>query len=237
MPITVGQTIPTVTTNSAATSAGSFGTNPAAGSSVLLLLAYFDPGANFTISVTDNAPGAGNTYVQDYASAAFSTNYKVLVFRATNIALPAAGLLTLTVHGGGTADFFNWGALEVKGLGAAPLDKTNSNTGALNPISTGTTGTLSLADEIAVSVWACVGSTSVNTITHPAGWTDVFNDGNGSADLESGGSYQVETTTGALNPSWQTTDTGFGTAGCLVATYKGVSGQSGHLLSSLGVGG
>lgn len=95
----------------------------------------------------------------------------------------------------------------------APFDvssQDNSEPSAVTSQSTGSTGTLSQADNLALAVLGCDTGTNWKPYTQPSGWTEEWEEPNTpiGGDPACRIASLVTTATTALNPSYSTTDTG-----------------------------
>jgi hypothetical protein len=224
MPVTVGQTLGLQVNDNVSSGQGTFGTAPNAGSLMNVLVASFGNGNAPT--VTDNQ---GNTYVEDVGvSFLGNTNYRVSIFRAYNIATGSPFKITVT-GALGSGNYLTWGAVEARNVKtSAALDKTSSahSSSAGTSQSSGSTGTLSQADEIALCIFGSDATDGSFSAT-PSGFTELFHDGTGSTDVVAWGGYQVVSATTALNPSWTFSSTGDMAAA--IATYEGSGAATGRV--------
>jgi hypothetical protein len=169
------------------------------------------PGAT---AVTDNK---GNTWTRDFATASGPIAFSV--YSAPITTGGTSHIVTAAVAG---ADIINHDVIEVSGGATGTwLDKTAANSGTGTAYTTGSTGTLTQADEIVfVSVGVDTGDSQ--TITPDATYTLLATQPNG-AGYVSSGAYKIVSVTTAINHAWTTT---FGSSGWFAGavTYKATAG-------------
>lgn len=141
--------------------ANAFGVDPTAGNMIVVGVEIETAAATNT-SVTDNA---GNTYTSDTNVSAAGQSIKV--WKAYNIT-STAGLI-VTVHNSGSVST-GIIAQEFNGTGTSdPFDKTASSTGSSTALDSGSTATLSQADEIVIGFGTV---DNVDTLTTGATYTN-----------------------------------------------------------------
>src|ERR1700736_4026602 len=126
MAISIVQTLSkTEGTSVASLQSAAFGSSPVTGNTIIVLLWGYRNGS-CTIAVNDNA---GNTYVEDKAKQDNSDpgiGYFNQIWRCTNIT--GGSGFKITASGAGSTSYFTFGAIEVSGLAASPIDQSNSDT-------------------------------------------------------------------------------------------------------------
>jgi hypothetical protein len=185
-----------------------FGSATTVGNLIIVCLNTYT-GVPGTTAITD---AKGNTYTRDF-------QYAVGLLTQTYYSAPiTTGGTAHTITIGAGFEIANLDAVEVSGAAtSSPFDKSASNTATSTAYSTGSTGTLTQADEIViVSVGVDTGDTA--TITEDASYTLI-------GEMESGSfyvsntAYKIVSATTAINHAWTTTFVStlwFATA----ATYK-----------------
>ena len=131
MAITRGQLSTLASVGSAATLTTTWGTNPAAGSTILVFVQY---GGTIT-GVTDN----GTTPAAFTLDKGTNSGKGAYIYRANNITLPSAGsyAVTVTVSAAGTIDI---AGVEYIGVKAGAPDAANSAFGSGTSVTTGSAG-------------------------------------------------------------------------------------------------
>jgi len=209
--ITLDQTSPFTSTNgtSNTTLTTTFGTNPVAGSTVVLVVMWH-------ATVAPNAPtdnASGNTWVQDSST---DVNHGVRVYRASNINLPGSGTLAITVTKG-VAEFYSIQAASFLGvLGASPLDTQNTNSGGSGTTET-TASVGTLTGDLYIGGFSCSGGAANSGIVASTG-TLLGAQQNGSSDMACACSYRI----GGASPlsiAWTSTSS-FTLIETAIASYK-----------------
>ncbi len=209
-PVTIGSNAATginsatlVLTTTAAVSAGD----------QIVVLIYVASNSIAFSSVTDSV---GNTYTIDAMKAHTSSARRIGIASArAATTLPLGGTITLTIASSSSANK-GIAAVSVSGLEATGyVDATSTNEGTGTGWSTGSSGTLAQADEIAIAC-AYSGTTTANA---PAGaWLELYDFTAGSQ--RNAMEYQIVAATTALDAGGTWGNSNW--AGVL-ATYKGVS--------------
>lgn len=137
----------------------------------LIIAVIYVPDATQSLStVTDTA---GNTYVIDVSKrhTTDTARYIAIASCLNAIAMAAGGTITWTTTGS-VSGIKGVTAATVSGVAASSaLDKTSTNDGSSTTWSTGSSGTLSQADEIAFGLAFSLQSATSNT--PDAGWTEL----------------------------------------------------------------
>jgi hypothetical protein len=163
-----------------------------AGSTIIVMSGLGGVG-DTTTTVTDSL---GNSYTN---VARETSNVGVNEAAIWKVTTPTGGAnVTITVNTSG-ADKLTFSAVEVPGL-TGLVDKTSVNRGTGTTPTTGSTGTLSSANELAVIVMVPVNSAS-QTITTPSGFTRRVNESGNTFQEMDGATFHVGSTA-ALNPQW-----------------------------------
>jgi hypothetical protein len=220
----------TVTFNGPDNQTATFGSNPAAGSKVVVSI-----GSTFTETVTSVTDNAGNTYTLDATQANSTINHSVWIYRADNIALPGAGTLAVTIHTGGQGHTIS-GSVETRtGFAAGGPTQTNVtglSTSASSSVNSGSVTPLAAGAWFA-GVVATGGATNSAITLTSAGWTQQasFTDGTtytpvASADkVDSGGPTATAATwTLTTAATWLTAIAVYDAAGALAVTTSSLSG-------------
>lgn len=150
-----------------------------------------------TGSVTDNK---SNTYTRNYSTA--SGLLTISVYSAPITTGGASHVITL----GSGVDIANLDVVEVSGAAASSyFDKSVSNAAtSTGPYTSGSTGTLSQADEIVI-VGVGVDTGEFQQITEDASYTLIGEFLNGTAGFVSNAAYKIVSATTAINHSWTST--------------------------------
>lgn len=165
-------------------------------------------------TVSDNY---GNTYTRDVSSWNTSAGaFGTAVFRATVVATGAS----FTLSTSNSAHVIT--GIEMAGLASPALDTTAGNFGSTASGTTGSTGTLAQADEIAIVVATQEFIDGTESIGIPTGFTLIQRETDNNGSQAGVSSYQIVSATTALNPSF-TLDGASAWSAC-IATYKGASG-------------
>lgn len=200
---------------SATTSVNLSFSSPVSSGNLIVVRVGFRIGSTspITVTVSDNA---GNSYAQAVAPGTGTFVYTTTIVYAKNV---TGGSITVTVALS-AAVTNNWSAAitEVSGCDtAAPRDKTaKSDNGFSNSASTGSTGTLTQANEIALS---CLLLGSVVTPTEGGGFT------RGASNTQAFTGYDVVAATTALNATWSLS--GSTSWAASVATFIAAAGGGG----------
>lgn len=195
MAITRGQVAPFASshlTGPVTTIACTFGTNPTAGSSILV---WCQPNIAAITSVTDNA---GNTYTLVAGGSGSGSTRGAAVYRANSIALPGSGTLvvTMTVN---SAKNISIQAIEYAGLGATTTNARANGTGTA-----AASGTISFAAGDLV-----FGGVSTNSSANPStltltstGCTDEGHNLDGAGGVVAGCMDGILTGSGTVGSNW-----------------------------------
>lgn len=187
-----------------------FASTPAAGNTVVVI--------GWTWLATQTAPtdNKSNTYNAAVQEANSNGREGVAIWYAYNITSSA----TFTVNRPGNAVY--WQAVEVSGLLTTdPLDTTQSdNTGGSTP-TTGTTATLSQADEIAFFVQSTSsGDQTSSTVSAGTEIQEVL----GQVDQAGESDYQIVAATTALTRTWTIVGGSVTDSTGAIATFKAAGG-------------
>jgi hypothetical protein len=169
-----------------------------------------------SITITGVSDTAGNTYTQSVHLLP-ATSQHIYLFSCPNASALSGGTITAATSGT-TSSQRAMHAVSVSGLATSSLlDKTSTNESASGPVwSTGSTGTLAQAEEIAVAV----GYVNASTANTPdSGWTESL-DTQISTNRRFVVEYQVVSSTSALNAGGTA---GSAAWGAIIATYKGAA--------------
>jgi len=199
-------------------------TSPSLGTSVAgqsIYVAVFGFGAAFNLTaVTDSK---GNTYTRDKVVGAAGVP-NCAIYSCDQITNAGASH-TVTVTQSAIAGKCI-GAFLVSGSSAAPsFDKDANASSASSPMVTGTTATLSQADELVIAVGSIADTGSNGTLTETGGYTLVGENEN-VLDLIGSIVYKIVTATTAVSCSW-TWSAGMSDSRACIATYKADLGGAG----------
>lgn len=177
------------------------------------------------VGVTDSA---GNAYSIDVEYRAGPRAHVALASCHGALALAAGGTITVTASEAVDKGMM---ALSVSGLAtAAARDKTASNGGSGSGWATGSTGTLSQADELAVGT--AVSLSEVQS-TPAATWTEIADFLAGDEERRSTVVYKVLSATSAVEASGTWAADSWAAA---IATYGTAANASARTMALLGVG-
>lgn len=210
-PVSLGSQASTtnVSTTVLTTSAG-----VTAGDSIIVQFGM-DSSTRTLSSVTDSA---GNTYNIDQGGS--TTGRRMYIASCHNANALASGQTITATTDAATSSQRTVSAFTVSGLAtSSTLDKVNNNSGTSATWTSGATGTLSQADELAVG--ACWHQ-SANAHTPDSGWSEAF-------DISSGlrrhvVQYQVTSATTSLTAGATNSPSSSGSYAAAIATYKGSGG-------------
>jgi hypothetical protein len=207
------------------THAGSFGTLPAAGNMIVVLVSGWHNGSTFNVTaVTDNQ---GNTYTR----VVDSTNVggcKAEIWHCPSIGSPS-GTFTITIDpADASANYLEWVAVEVSGQAISPADRNAENTGTEATTATsGTTAALSQADEIVFALASLSSSDTTLNIGTPAGYTEISEQENSQATIGHHAAYKIVASTAAVSAEWtydqveESIDWG-----AVIATFRAATGAA-----------
>ena len=161
---------------------------------VYSLASFFSPPGS--VSVND-----GSAYsIENSQTVTGDTTYNCGIARLGNV---GAGTHTAVCTSNGASTYGNAILVEVSGIQNVVADKLANNTGSSTTPTSGSTGTLSQANEIIFSV--LVADSSLSGFTYPpTGYTGLFQD---SGFCPGAACYQIVAANTALNTSWGTAST------------------------------
>lgn len=197
-----------------------FGSNVTAGNHIIVLVEGWSNPAWQAGDVTDSL---GNTYQLAIAKNDFNVN-DCAIYYAENI---TGGACTLTVNPAAVAGWYGaYAAVEHSGLlTSGSLDKTQTNADSARPVSTGSTGTLTQANEVVAAVMTIAATQTTMTIDN-AGFTEEFEELDFSGHNPGEGDSKIVAATTAVNVSWTISPTDAVWSAC-IATFKGVDAGGG----------
>lgn len=183
--------------------------------------------ASTTISLSSVTDSAGNTYVIDASRIPATLARRVYIASCLNpVNLPLGGTITAT-YSASLSGIKNITALTCSGLKlTGAFDQTSGNDANSNTWSTGTTPTLSQADELAVA-FACSSSGTASTTSAP--FTEL-------ADFSTNRCVMAYNITSATTGIGASGTWGSNEWGAVIATYREGGASGTHNLASLGVG-
>lgn len=210
----------------------SFGSLPAAGSTIIVMVGLWPQSLALTASqFTDNQ---GNTYAIAESRIVAGGNEVAIIAYAKNIGSPS-GTFTVTFTPANNGSFFDFCAIEVTGLdGTSPLDKTAKSGGTSGTIDTTATATTSQADELLV---ACCARRGFGGFTVSSGWTEQVEENDDVSWQPMEGDTQIVAATGTYSATWNNVPNNVWTA--CIATFKGGTAPppaSTRKMALLGVG-
>jgi len=141
------------------------GTSLAAGQSIVLCV-FSGNRRDVTFTVTDNGPVTGtNTYSTDRSQNLATNGGTIAVLHADNISIAGHNPATLTITPSGTGSIFAL-ASAYSGLISSSFDKSNSANSSSNLPDSGSSGSLSQANEL---VFGCMANAARPGVTISAG--------------------------------------------------------------------
>lgn len=155
-----------------------WGTNPAAGSKILVAVQYSDVSSDLSVSDNGTSPGV---FSLDASATASLTAPPVYLYRADGITLPGAGNYAVTVTSSGTAHTVQAGGVAYSGAPAGGPSSTHANNATSSSVTTGTvtpgaTGALFFA-----AFFDDTGSSTETITLTGSGFTQQFVQVNGSS--------------------------------------------------------
>lgn len=186
----------------------------AAGNAIVVCL----EGMNGTYSVADDKAEA---YTSAVSVDSVPDALHAEVFFFLNVAAGAKVITVTPPAAGTTARAQEWSGLVTAGA----VDQTQTASGAGSSPTSGTTAATTQASELVIAVF--VDNTGLNpeTITDPAGYTNIFTQTNGVNFFGGGAVQKVVAVTGAQVATWTVND-GPAWDGC-IATFKAAAAQAG----------
>jgi hypothetical protein len=213
----------------------SFGSLPSALSNVYVVLVALSGNAFGTVAVADNQ---SNSYGGSTPAASFAAGKMHLsIWEANSIGTPS-GTFTVTASGLAIPCDGSLSILEVTGMAAgATLDVSTHNNAASssNPVTvtSGTTGTTANAAELVLACVAIDGGTNPTGLALPSGYTNLFDEEDGTTFLPTRTDYLITSSTGAQAANWGSSVNPTGSTGewaALIATFKGAAGAADTLM-------
>lgn len=198
----------------------SFSTQPTVGNTIVVVACPWNGSNDHALTASDNQ---SNTY--DNAGQVTKAEGEL---RSAIVIAPittSSGTHTVTVDFTGNIDG-SWSVFEVEGIKTtSPLDKSATNSqasggGPSTSITTGSTGTLSQADQfcVAVATINAYPDSDIN-VGHPAGWTARLTEDDSSTYIGGGAATLVTSATTALNPSFSFDSAQYDISAC-IATFE-----------------
>lgn len=200
---------------------GVLGWTPVNGDAVSVLVSGWHASGYSAASVTDDE---GNTYTPVYDSGAIAGGSRLLLYVCW--AWNGSGAPTVTIaNTQATANFLTWSVDEWSGLLTAGYDASASAfaTGATSGVDAAVTASTANLDANSLVFAAMVYPTGTTiTITDPAGYTALYNEGD-TGDLASAGAYKIVTASAVQSATW-THDDDTVRWGAAVIVLRGASG-------------
>lgn len=224
MPIAFVRSTGRISGNNVDSVGGNFGALPAAGNAITVETSAWN-GSNADMpagSVTDNQ---SNTYSRAVQSPLQSGGV-CSIFYDESIGSPS-GTHTVTVDPTGTGNYLEFSAQEWSSFASSALDKTNGNNAASDSPTSGSTGTLSQADELVIGVVGTYNGHSDVGIDPPSGYTNLSLFQNEGSTVGHSADYMIVSATTAQNISWGTVFDNLVPWGACVATFKAAGGGGG----------
>ena len=204
--------------------ATSFASLPSAGNMIVVLVSAWRSSAANISSVTDNQ---GNTYTKAIDRNGGNGGLsEASIWYCASIGSPS-GIHTITTNAtAGVDNYIVVIASEVSGQDtSAPLDaSTSAAISTTGDVATGTTGTLSQANEIVFIAASVSGSSSNITIDTPAMYTRIGVQQDSNTYIGFEGSYKIVAATTAVVGQWSHDNTGQDEASGVIATFKAAAG-------------
>jgi hypothetical protein len=218
---------------------GTLGWTPANGNALTVTISGWHASGYSASGVTDNR---GNTYSLVYDSGAIAGGSRILVYAAWNYS--GTGAPTVTVANvQASANFLTWSVQEFSGLlangyeASASALATGSTSGADATVTAAAPN--SDANSLVFALLVYPTGTTI-TISTPAGYTALYNEGD-TGDLAAQGGYKITTASAVNSASWAYDDTSV-TWGAAIVVLSGVRGVgwtegSGTVLAADDIGG
>jgi hypothetical protein len=187
-----------------------------AGNTILALISSIDTNGA-TRSLNSLSDGQGS-----YATDASQGGNGVLCVVASLFnANSGSHTVSVTLSGSGTACQGHMYVVEVSGIGTSnSLDQTAGTTANSQPMSTGATGTLAVANEIAFALSGTI-SSGTGTYTYPpTGFTQIHAGNDTGTNSYNSQNYQIVASTAAITADWGSAAANTKHS-CVVATYQG----------------
>ena len=212
------------TTGTGQTSNASFGALPSVGNTIIVgVSSYFAGQNNGAMGYSDNQGNSYSSGGADIQVGSGPTDDDESACIGSAAVGTSAGTFTVTVDASGTTNtFYTWMAVEFSGLASSAFDKSSSNSeaGGSTTIGTGTTPTLSQAEELVVSV--CALNTGVNhTSVTASGYTALWDEPDGTSFAVGGMAYKTVSSTSGVSATWNWTTNSSTGEGAVIATYLG----------------
>ena len=198
MPLAVVQVAHTYPTSGSPTTAATFAAPTTPGNLAVALVGGYLGHPPAATSVTDNR---ANTYTLDFATAAGPDGIWIAFYSAPITTGGAAHVVTFSEAG---VDIANLDIVEISGqLATGYFDRSAQNQATATTFNTGSTGTLSQADEIAL-VYVAVATGAVATMAQDPSYTLIGEQEAGTAYV-SNAAYKVVSSITALDHTWTQT--------------------------------
>ena len=171
--------------------------NVTAGNTVIIALSHFSSTASEISGITVS----GTAAVKDISKTDGTGNF-AQVWRASNC---AGGSATIAVTFVGSGNFINFSAEEWDNISSSPLDQTGTG-GATSSAAPSVTsaGATTQADEVVYAVFTDYVGTSWTSSTPPSGYTETYEETNGTAHEAGSAAYRVIASTGSQTATFAT---------------------------------
>lgn len=199
----------------------SFAATPTVGNLIVVCISGWNAGTFGVTNVTDNQ---GNSYSRAGTQPSSSGLCRADVWYAK--ATTSSGTFTISVTCA-SASYLEWVGVEVSGQDAtSPFDKDANANSATGDAATGSTATLSQADEIVFAVAAMSNNDTNINVTTPTGYTNLTTNQDATATIGHECSYKIVAATTAVSASWTHDNTAQDGWSCKVATFKQAAGAA-----------
>jgi hypothetical protein len=243
MAASLTQTLSKVAWDNASSANGSFGSTPAAGSTVIVVAESWQGATSADFPSNGCTDNQGNTYtraihVRD-AVAGASKHAKSVIYYCENVL--SSGTFTITVTIGGTGNYGFFGAQEWAGLlTSGVLGETGSQVDDVtSPISSGSTGVLAQADNVIVTVHGINIDAAVSrTLSSEGGYTVIAEEEDYSIRCLGHAAYKIVSAT-TSEENEMTVGAGSGTidtSGSVIAAFKVAGGAATAVKDIIGSG-
>ena len=172
-----------------------------------------------TVTVTDNATPP-NTYTKR-TDIAVAGDSRGTIFEAEVVNVPTTTTVNSSVSSDQSCVFTEWSGLVTGTAFDQQSTASNSSAGGLTSFSSGTTPTLTQADELVIGLLAGTTGSGASGITTPSGYTQLGVEQNSATYIGMQASYKVVSAASGVSASWSFNTLATGAAmTASVATFK-----------------
>jgi hypothetical protein len=199
-------------------------TGVTAGNTIIALISSVDTNGSVR-SLSSLSDGQGS-YTTD---ASQSGNGCLCVVASLFNANAGSHTVSVTLSGAGAFSYGYMYVVEVAGIGTSDsFDQSAGTTGNSLTMSTGATGTLAVANEIAFAINGTIAGGAGTYNYPPTGFTQIHAGQDGSSNSFDSQNYQIVASTSAITADWGSVSSNVKHS-CLVATYQGAVVAPGNI--------